>query len=218
MSTRPRTKLLPPGPRRSKSLQGHPACKICNSEFREEIEELIAFGQLKLELTDPTQRPTMKWLQENAPAMWGMPLYPNTLTGHKKRHMQILKGTEVELVNIDAARTVLDKLERGEIMPATADEYLGMVVTLGMEKLKANPGAISHDQVLKAIAELTKRKHDDHTADLMRLLGESQARALDKAMDVIAAPKAPEIEGEIVEAEVVGASEGLTGQADRSGD
>lgn len=195
-------------PKYGQQIRTEPSCKICQNPHRAEIEDILALRSMG-KLMDNGIKPTEAWIRANAEALWGMKLYPGNMATHLKKHFRPGDVQTEEIARKDTRTEMRDLLEEHGIPRVTADQLLEAIVGITYQKLLIDPSMVTVDQGLKAIAELTKRKHDDATADLMRLLGEAQARALgqagstlDKAIERIPHPNGSEPPDEI-EAEVV---------------
>lgn len=153
-------------------------CKICNSPFRGEIEDLLVLRQRGETMTDGV-RPTEAWFLANSEGRWGMKLNKANIHTHFSKHFKVGNVTELAKSQRMDLNTRLQKMLQEEGIDAVAPEtFLETVVSIAHQRVMADPAAVTVDQGMKAVAELTKRKHDEQTATLMTgLVGAVQAVA-----------------------------------------
>ena len=157
-------------------------CKICTSEHRSEIEDILAIRSAGGTLPDGT-RPTEEWIFSVAEERWGFKLNRNNIGTHFRKHFKAGDPAAMESVAVDV-RTKLEGLIRDAGIPHIAAEvFLEGLVGIGYQKMLADPSSVTIDQALKAVAELTKRKHEETTANLMVALGQSVQTAIGKIPD-----------------------------------
>ena len=165
-------------------------CKICQSEKRIDIEDVLVIREHRNLMPDGS-RPTMAWIINNSERLFGVQLNEDNVKSHLKRHFsftgrgavaEVRKSNDVELIRggFDEAVTV------------APDDFLTQVVAAGAQKVKVSPEAVTIDHALKAVAELTKRKTSDRDALLMGALVEALSK-----------PKQAAPAGEVIDAEVV---------------
>jgi hypothetical protein len=137
------------------------------SPHRGEIEDLLVLRQRGETMKDGT-RPTEKWFLETSGARWGMPLNKANIHTHFSKHFKPGNPLDAKKSEVQDARTKIETLirEKGlEIVPP--EQFLELIVSVAHKRALADPASITVDQGMKAVAELTKRKHDEQTASLM---------------------------------------------------
>lgn len=172
-------------------------CKICQSQHRAEIEDTVILGR-RGELLDNGIRPTQKWMFENAERLWGITLNSANIHAHFKKDGHFLEGDPAQLAQASRdVSTEMAQLIQGQGIDAVSvEKFLETVIALGYQRLLLDPGKVTVEHALKAVAELTKRKHDETTAKLMQVL----AAGTEQALRRIGAPEPePVIEAEVVE-------------------
>lgn len=184
-----------------------PACKICKSEHRADIEALLE-RRSKREKDDDGNLINGEYVLEKM-REWGV---PNPTTDNIKSHWR--PGTDsghCEVVTERDANAVADAVsannqEMLDILDASdgsVDGDLRAIFKVGMRRIRGrivqggDPG-VSVDHALKASAELTKRRDSETKHQLLAALGAGMQTALEQRK----APK--QIEGaEVIEAEAV---------------
>jgi hypothetical protein len=187
------------------ALKHEPMCKLCRHPRRTEIDQLI---ELRANRTrDPETGKlayTMPVVIEKL-AEWGVD-NPNedNVKNHWRKHCEMIKdgaaaahGVAV-VANTDDMLAILDKSD------GTVDGYLRSVIELNAGAIRAKilrgeaPG-VTVDHALKAVAELTKRSHNEAQHNLMEALAGGIAHAIDGKKD----PKQiPSGDYEIIDAEI----------------
>lgn len=173
-------------------------CKICQCAHRSEIEDTIVIGR-RGELLDSGIRPTQKWIQENAERLWGLTINASNIHAHFKKGGHFVEGDPSELAQAqrDVATEMAALVTSGDVELVPVEKFLETVVALGYQRVLLDPSKVSVQDALKAVAELTKRKHDETTAKLMAALGAATEQALRHIPPP--APAEPVIEAEIVQ-------------------
>lgn len=169
-------------------------CKICQCPHRAEIEDTIVIGR-RGELLDNGIKPTQKWIQENAERLWGITVNASNIHAHFKKGGHFVEGDPSELAQQqrDVATELIQLVNSGDVEVPTVEKFLETIYALAYQRVLLDPSKISVQDGLKAVAELTKRKHDETTAKLMAALGAATEQALRRV----------EPPGQVVEAEVV---------------
>ena len=160
-------------------VKTEPKCKICSNVNRGEIEDTLVIRARGETLADGV-RPTLKWFSEYAPKKWGITINDYNIHTHMSKHFKI--GSAIE-VNASSKQVVTKKMEAllaaGDIEGVAPEVFLETVVAIAHAKVLADPSSVTLDQGMKAVAELTKRRHDEQTANLMQgLVGAVQKSVL----------------------------------------
>lgn len=180
------------------AIQSHPACKICGSPHRGEIEDLLALRNRKACLPDGT-RVTENYIFGIAQERWGFKLNGPNITSHFRKHFKMGDPEALALAERDGKVELQKRVRGGEVDKVAPEEYLETIVGIAHAKAMADPNSVTIDHGLKAVAELTKRKVDESRDRLMHTLGGAVAAAVSKIPDPPAKPIA-DVEAEAVEA------------------
>jgi hypothetical protein len=186
------------------AIKNEPKCKLCRHPQREEIDALL---ELRSALT---RDPETKQLIYTLPvvlkqlAEWGVenPTEDN-IKAHWRKHCEVV--AEGVAVGHDAALeelrvemlTILDASDGSIESDLTALRKLAMA-RIRLRVMKGEDPGVTVDQLLKSVAEMTKRAHNEATHELLTSLAGGMTRALAERRT----PRA--IEGaEVVDAEAV---------------
>lgn len=188
-----------------------PKCKLCRSDKRPEIDTIL---ELRSDLTRGPdtadgKKGELLWTAAKVLAQlaeWGIvnPTEENIKT-HWKKHCSRVRSDVLEAAQ-NATLVKIEELRNGG-QHADVDDNLRLVGTLWREQIMARIARgeevqISHQDMLKAAAELTRRAHSETQHELLtEFVG-----GMGRAMEAIAGghPAVKQIEGaEVIEGELV---------------
>jgi hypothetical protein len=180
-------------------------CKICKSPARADIDKLLearsnrekdAAGNL---INGEYVLRAMKDFGIVNPTNDNMKI-------HWSKHCQVVSEAVIE----QATAAVADKIAAlQEGAPhVDVDDNLRWLVSVGRAEIEARilegrPSGVTVDHILKATAEMTRRHHNEATRDLLSLMGQGIAAALDRGPEKKELESGDVIEGEIVREELV---------------
>jgi hypothetical protein len=185
-------------------------CKICASPHADAIDALL----LKRSKREKDAEGKTVNLDYVLAAMTEYGIENPTLDnvkGHWKNHRQVVSEEEVA-EQTERLNEAIQQLESGEFEFEDVDEGLRFFFSVGMKDLKRKVAAgelsgITHDHLLKAAGEITKRRQNDAQQELLRALGGGIQQVFTKALG--GGEQQPQIEqGEVIDAEVVEVEEG----------
>jgi hypothetical protein len=163
-------------------LKNEPKCKICSSDFRTDIDDLLLLRSKRQHDADGN-RVNEQYVLEKC-AFYGIrnPTLDN-IRNHWKLHCSV-ESTEVIEAAAGAQLKALEEVMAGG-EHANLDEALRTIVSLGVagfkEKVAKGQNPITVDHVLKAAAELTRRSHNEAQEDLLSSLVGGIGAALSQA-------------------------------------
>lgn len=192
-------------PKYGVQVRTEPRCKICQSPHRAEIEDIL-YLRSSGQLMESGIRPTTEWITQNAEALWGFKLNSNNLGTHFKGHFRPGTPDAQALAQRDTRTAVGQQIADTGIERVSPEQFLESVIGIGMMTVRNDPTRVTVDHALKAVAELTKRKHDETTAKLMLALAGATGDAIGAtaaAIERIPTPDGASPSDEVVEAEVV---------------
>lgn len=181
------------------------SCKLCRHARRPEIDALIEQRSNRTIKPDDFFAALTEMGVEN-------PTVDN-VKNHLKKHCRIVdenvaeREAEVESALKDLALTMFTEILGGDwrehdVSPEVLIELQRRLYVHELElRIAAGlPTGITHDHVLKGIAEQTKRKQEDAVNELLRGVGRGVETALSSmaARPALPAPAHADIEGEVV--------------------
>lgn len=179
-------------------------CKLCASEHREKINDLIA-AQRSGDITREALFEQMEALGIKNPNLGNVKAHLGT--SKKPGHIRLIPAAE-KAVQDAAAQEVYEEYKAGTLKPPSADEILDLQLSQYERELwrKIEAGesiGFTHDHALKAIAEKTKRKHNEAQQEILGALTGGIMKAFERSdqRELPPGEDPPVVDAEVVEEE-----------------
>lgn len=177
-------------------------CKLCKHDRRPEIDALIE-QRSRREINGDELLSKLVEVGVDNPNL-------DNVKNHLKKHCRIVdeavaQAEERVIVELKAVAVAMFEETLGEgwrLRPIPPEALIDLQRRLYVHELELRvaeglPSGVTHDHVLKGVAEQTKRKQEDAISELMRGVGRGVEAALSGTVRRHALP-APAIEGEVV--------------------